>query len=78
MVNNIIIYQIYIRSFNNNLLGIVGKIPYLKKLNIDAIWINPFFPDGGKDGGYDIVDYYNINDKIGTMNDFNILIKFKY
>ena len=72
--NNALIYQIYIRSFNKNINGIRNKIPYLKKLNIDAIWINPFFKDGGKDGGYDVIDYYNINEEFGNLKDIKNMI----
>ena len=72
--NNALIYQIYIRSFNKNINGIRNKIPYLKKLNIDAIWINPFFKDGGKDGGYDVIDYYNINENFGNLKDIKNMI----
>lgn len=44
-----VIYQIYPKSFYDSngdgigdLRGIIQKIPYLKKLNIDMIWFNPF------------------------------------
>ena len=44
-------YQIYIRSFadsNNDgygdFQGIRTKIPYLKDLGIDFLWITPFYP----------------------------------
>ena len=72
--NNAIIYQIYIRSFNKNINGIKEKIPYLKKLKIDALWINPFLKDGGKDGGYDIVDYFKINEELGNSHDLKDMI----
>jgi Glycosidases len=44
-----VIYQIYPKSFydsNNDgigdLRGIIEKLPYIAKLNIDMIWFNPF------------------------------------
>jgi alpha-glucosidase len=74
--NNAVIYQVYLRSFNYNINGITEKIPYLKNiLNINAIWINPFYPDGGKDAGYDVTDYYNINPLLGTLNNFSTMAK---
>lgn len=85
MNNNLgkkIIYQIYPKSFydsNNDgvgdLRGIIEKIPYIKKLNIDMIWFNPFFVSPQKDNGYDIADYYNIDPRFGTMADFEELVK---
>ncbi|WP_409021688.1 alpha,alpha-phosphotrehalase [Dellaglioa sp. P0083] len=76
-----VIYQIYPKSFydsNNDglgdLQGIIAKIPYLKQLNIDMIWFNPFFISPQNDNGYDISDYYHIDPKFGTMADFDELV----
>ncbi|TWW13449.1 glucohydrolase [Dellaglioa algida] len=76
-----IIYQIYPKSFNDSngdgvgdLQGIIDKIPYLKQLNIDMIWFNPFFISPQNDNGYDISDYYHIDSCFGTMADFEELV----
>lgn len=52
------VYQIYPRSFADangdgigDLKGITEKVPYLKELGIDAIWLSPFYPSALKDGG---------------------------
>ncbi|KRM95377.1 trehalose-6-phosphate hydrolase [Liquorilactobacillus aquaticus DSM 21051] len=83
MINlgNKVIYQIYPKSFydsNNDgigdLRGIIDKIDYISKLNIDMIWFNPFFVSPQNDNGYDIADYYNIDPKFGTMSDFEDLV----
>lgn len=75
------IYQIYPRSFmdsnndgNGDLNGIILKLDYLKELNINAIWISPFFTSPMIDNGYDISDYQDINPMFGTMDDFKRLI----
>lgn len=76
-----VIYQIYPKSFydsNNDgigdLRGIIAKIPYIAKLNIDMIWFNPFFVSPQNDNGYDIADYYQIDPRFGTMADFEELV----
>ena len=76
------IYQIYPRSFkdsnddgNGDLKGIISKLDYLKNLNINAIWISPFFKSPMVDNGYDISDYLDINPMFGTMDDLKELIK---
>lgn len=76
-----VIYQIYPKSFydsNNDgigdLRGIIEKIPYIAKLNIDMIWFNPFFVSPQHDNGYDIADYYQIDPRFGTMQDFDELV----
>lgn len=76
-----VIYQIYTNSFfdaNNDgygdLLGIVNKLPYLKKLNVDLLWISPFCQSPKKDNGYDVSDYYQVDSQQGTINDLKTLI----
>ena len=76
-----VIYQIYPKSFydsNNDgfgdLKGIITKIDYLKKLNIDMIWFNPFYVSPQNDNGYDIADYYKIDERFGTMEDFEEMV----
>lgn len=76
-----VVYQIYPQSFkdtNNDgigdLNGIKEKLPYLKKLGIDVIWLNPIYQSPMVDNGYDISDYYAISPEFGTMSDFDALI----
>ena len=76
-----VIYQIYPRSFmdaNNDgigdLQGIIAKLPYIKSLGVDAIWISPFFKSPMKDFGYDISDYRDVDPMFGTMDDFDQLM----
>lgn len=77
-----IIYELYPSSFydsNNDgvgdIQGIIKKLDYLKLLGIDMIWINPIFKSPKKDNGYDICDYYQIDQSFGTMEDVDLLIK---
>ena len=76
------IYQIYPRSFYDSngdgigdLNGIIEKVPYLKSLNLDAVWLSPFYPSALADGGYDVDDYRDVDPKIGTLKDFDRMVK---
>lgn len=75
------VYQIYPRSFADasgdglgDLAGITAKIPYLRELGIDAVWLSPFYPSALADGGYDVDDYRDVDPRLGTLDDFDTLI----
>lgn len=75
------IYQIYPRSLKDSngdgigdLQGIIERLDYIASLNVDAIWISPFFRSPMKDFGYDISDYLDVDPMFGTMDDFDELI----
>ncbi len=76
-----IIYQIYPKSFQDSngdgigdLNGIRQRIPYLQKLGINAVWLNPIFVSPQVDNGYDVANYYAIDEQIGTMAEMDKLI----
>ena len=59
-----VVYQIYPKSYKDttgngigDFRGIIEKIPYLAKLGVDMVWLNPFYPSPQRDNGYDISDY---------------------
>lgn len=72
-LNNKIIYHIYLPSFVKNIQELITKLDYIKSLNVDYIWVNPLYKSGGKDCGYDVVDYYSIDNKYGNMDDLRKL-----
>ncbi|SFF99968.1 oligo-1,6-glucosidase [Halopelagius inordinatus] len=76
-----VVYQIYPRSFNDSngdgvgdIPGIVEKLDYLDELGVDVVWLNPVYESPGVDNGYDIADYRAINDRYGTMADWEELL----
>jgi alpha-glucosidase len=76
-----IFYQVYPRSFQDtdgdgvgDIRGIIERLPYLKSLGIDAVWLSPIFPSPMADFGYDISDYTGIDLLFGTMDDFDALV----
>jgi len=77
---NAVVYQIYPRSFKDtnsdgigDLRGIQSKLPYLKSLGIDALWLCPFYPSPNDDNGYDVSDYLGVHEDFGTLADFEEL-----
>jgi alpha-glucosidase len=76
-----VIYQIYIRSFADgggdgvgDLAGIRSRLPYLRDLGVDAVWITPWYPSPMVDGGYDVADYRDIDPLFGTLADAEKLL----
>jgi oligo-1,6-glucosidase len=57
-----------------DILGIISKLEYLSNLGVDYIWLSPVFKSPGIDNGYDISDYYSINEMFGTLSDIKKLI----
>ena len=76
-----VVYQIYPKSFNDttgngqgDIRGIIEKLDYLKELGIEVIWLTPMYRSPQNDNGYDISDYYNIDELYGTMEDFEEML----
>jgi len=76
------IYQIYPRSFKDSngdglgdIKGITSKVEYLSSLSLDAVWLSPFYPSALADGGYDVDDYRNVDPSLGTLRDFDNMVK---
>ena len=75
-----VIYQIYPRSFADSngdgigdLPGITSRLPKLKELGVDAIWLSPFMTSPQKDAGYDVANYCDVDPLFGTLADFDAL-----
>src|SRR5690242_8350435 len=77
-----VIYQVYIRSFADgngdglgDIAGIRSRLPYLRDLGVDAIWINPWYPSPMADAGYDVSDYRDVEPRFGTLAEAEELIR---
>lgn len=76
-----VVYQIYPRSFADSdgdglgdLRGIISRVPYLRELAVDAVWLSPFYPSALADGGYDVDDYRNVDPRLGSLDDFDHMV----
>ena len=76
-----VVYQLYIRSFADgsgdgigDIAGMRSRLPYLRDLGVDAVWVNPWYPSPMVDGGYDVADYRDIDPLFGTLADAEAFI----
>jgi maltose alpha-D-glucosyltransferase / alpha-amylase len=54
--------------------GLLARLDYLARLGVSTVWLNPMYPSPRRDGGYDICDYYNVHQRLGSLGDFGMLM----
>ncbi|MEH0935180.1 glycoside hydrolase family 13 protein [Micromonospora psammae] len=76
-----VVYQVYVRSFADangdgvgDLQGIRERLPYLRELGVDALWLTPFYTSPQVDAGYDVADYRDVDPLFGSLADFDAMI----
>src|SRR6188472_23762 len=76
-----VVYQVYVRSFADSdgdglgdLPGITSRLPYLRSLGVDAVWVTPFYPSPQHDAGYDVSDYRGVDPRFGSLKDADDLL----
>ena len=74
---NAVIYCLSVETFMDSngdgvgdFQGLQRRLDYLAGLGVTAIWLMPFQTSPGRDDGYDIADYYNVDSRYGTLGDF--------
>ncbi len=76
-----VIYQIYPRSWADSdgdgmgdLPGITARLPHLRDLGVDAVWLSPFYVSPQHDAGYDVADYRDVDPRFGTLADADAML----
>lgn len=77
-----VLYELNIRQFTEEgtLNAAIERLPFLRSIGIDAIWLMPIYPIGveGRKGRlgsyYSISDYKGVNPEFGTKDDFRAFV----
>ena len=73
-------YQIFVPSFRDSdddgfgdIRGIIDSLDYLDDLGVQCLWLTPI-QQSGSYHGYDISDYYAVDKRYGTIDDYKELL----
>ncbi|HEY9761856.1 MAG TPA: alpha-amylase family protein [Trichocoleus sp.] len=74
---NAIVYSLNVETFMDSdgdgvgdFQGLAQQLDYLAGLGVNCLWLLPFYPSPNRDHGYDVMDYYSIDPRLGTLGDF--------
>ena len=87
--NDAVFYEVFVRSFNDSdgdgvgdINGLIDKLDYLNDgdlnttddLGVTGLWLMPIM-ESPSYHGYDVVDYFKVDEEYGTEEDFRRLIE---
>jgi maltose alpha-D-glucosyltransferase/alpha-amylase len=72
-----VVYTLDVKTFQDSdgdgwsdFQGLIDRLDYLEELGVDCVWVRPFYPSPLRDNGYDVADYYEVDDRLGTLEEF--------
>ncbi len=70
----VLIYQLYPLAWSG-IREMTAFLPRIEALGADFVWLSPIYPSPRYDMGYDVADYYGIDYRLGTMEDFDEFVR---
>jgi len=74
---NAIVYSLEVETFIDSdgdgigdFQGLTKCLDHLSGIGITCLWLLPFYYSPNRDNGYDVMDYYNVDPRLGTLGDF--------
>lgn len=74
---NAVVYSLDVETFLDSdgngvgdFQGLTKSLDYLSGLGATCLWLLPFYPSPNRDNGYDVMDYYGVDPRLGTLGDF--------
>ncbi|WP_277553805.1 alpha-amylase family glycosyl hydrolase [Halobaculum limi] len=76
-----VVYSLDVKTFQDSdgdgwgdFQGLIDRLDYLEEIGVDCLWVRPFYPSPLRDNGYDVADYRGVDDRMGSMDDFDRLV----
>lgn len=80
-LDDAVVYQVYVRSFQDSnadgigdLAGVTSRLEHIAGLGAAAVWLSPIYPSPNADYGYDVSGYVAVDPGFGTLADFDALV----
>jgi maltose alpha-D-glucosyltransferase/alpha-amylase len=74
---NSVVYAVDVARFDDtnadgvgDFPGLTARLDYLSRLGVDCLWLLPFYPSPNRDNGYDVMDYYGVDERFGDIGEF--------
>ena len=79
---NAVVYCLDVETFMDwnddgigDFVGLAQRMDYLEALGVTCLWLMPFYPTPDRDDGYDIVDFYGVDSRLGHLGDLVEVIR---
>jgi trehalose synthase len=79
---NAIVYCLDVETFLDStgdgcgdFAGLTERLDYLAGIGVNCLWLMPFYPSPNRDDGYDITDFYGVDDRLGSLGDFVAFVR---
>lgn len=74
---NAVVYCVDVETFMDSngdgcgdFQGLADRLDHVEALGATCIWLLPFFKSPNRDNGYDVSDFYSVDERLGTLGDF--------
>ena len=74
------VYEVYVRTFTDAPEGerfatVAERVPELAELGVDTLWLTPVLQHDGKPHGYNITDFLDTADDLGSREEYEALVE---
>src|SRR5680860_437064 len=79
---NAIVYCLDVETFldsdgdgSGDLAGLTERVDYLAGIGVTCVWLMPFYASPNRDDGYDVTDFYSVDERLGSLGDFVVFVR---